>query len=303
MRLPALFHKSLLVGQQICFCLYAEGGWQMGRGYPPRLFASFFMWSYLATLCWGSLSLCLGGVSEVLNAIVDGEHVPLASEQSSSSLDNGELVSSPHNGIGTYGYVDVFYHSNEYAWLCWLVLLSCLALLCFCEFSPENSFWLLVDLSLSRICLELPSRYKFSRCSCFGLVGYKRYGLAVWGDNCFMEVFLRTTVSFILRTRRAIGVQGPCLFVFLDFHWILLGFFSVQGTFLWFSIFNWPFRWKAQMSWLTWPVLRLFWFLLLFSVCSWCLIRRFWDQSTLEWWSQNGEKNAHDIWPHFAEVL
>ena len=70
------------------------------------------------------------------------------------------------------------------------------------------------------------------------------------------KFFLRTTVSFILRTRRAIGVQGPCPFVFLDFHWT-----------------------------------------------SWCLIRRFWNRSAFEWWSQNGEKDAHDVWPHFAEVL
>jgi hypothetical protein len=46
-----------------------------------------------------------------------------------------------------------------------------------------------------------------------------------------MEVFLRTTFSFILRTRRAIGVQGPCPFVFLDFHWILLGFSLWKGPF------------------------------------------------------------------------
>ncbi len=50
------------------------------------------------------------------------------------------------------------------------------------------------------------------------------------------QLYHSTRFYFILRTRRAIGVQGPCPFVFLDFHWILLGFSLLKGPFSDFSL-------------------------------------------------------------------
>ncbi len=81
-------------------------------------------------------------------------------------------------------------------------------------------------------------------------------GLAVWGDNCFMKIFLADDSFFYFTYSSCNWCQGPCPFVFLDLHWT-----------------------------------------------SWCLIRRFWTRSAFEWWSQNGEKDAHDVWPHFADDL
>ncbi len=50
------------------------------------------------------------------------------------------------------------------------------------------------------------------------------------------QLYHSTRFYSILRTRRAIGVQGPCPFVFLEFHWILLGFSLLKGPFSGFSL-------------------------------------------------------------------